>query len=120
VENLVITGTETTPQITFTKETGTLLIEGKSLVDDAKTFYKPVLDWLRNYSNQPAKQTELAIKLEYLNTDTSKQFLDLFNQLEKVPNARVVWNFSDEDEDMEEMGQELAELVTIPFEMRSI
>jgi len=39
--------------------------------------------------------------------------------MEGIPESRVVWQFSDEDEDMEEMGQELAELVTVPFEYRT-
>lgn len=119
MENLLIPGTETTPLISFNKDNGILAIEGKSLTDDAKIFYQPVLQWLSGYSKQPAKKTELSIKLDYLNTETSKQFLDFFNTLKSIPNSKVVWNFSDEDEDMEEMGQELAELSPVPFEFRS-
>lgn len=119
MENLLIAGTETTPQISFIKDTGILSIEGKSLADNVKEVYKPAHDWLSAYSKQPGKQTELSIKLDYLNTETSKQFLDFFTILKSIPNSKVVWNFSDEDEDMEEMGQELAELSPVPFEFRS-
>lgn len=119
MENLSITETEITPRLSFDKSNGKLQIEGKSLADDAKGFYKPASDWLTTYAKQPASSTELSIKLEYLNTASSRQLLDLFKILETIPGAKVVWNFSDEDEDMEEMGHELADLVSVNFEFRS-
>jgi hypothetical protein len=44
---------------------------------------------------------------------------DILTALEKIKGVKVVWYFHDEDEDMEEMGIELAELVEIPFEHRA-
>jgi hypothetical protein len=35
-----------------------------------------------------------------------------------VPVSKVIWQFLEDDEDMEESGQELAELVSIPFEFQ--
>lgn len=115
----MIEASETSPKINFNKDSGMLLMEGKSLMDEPVRFYKTINDWLKTYVKQPASQTELIIKLEYLNTETSKQFLDFFSILKETPGTKVVWSFSDEDEDMEEMGQELAELSPIPFEFRT-
>ncbi len=120
MENLEIIGSETTPSITLSQQKKQFIIEGKSLMEDVNQFYKPVHQWFKEYVKSPNPKTELVIKLEYLNTATSRQFLDLFKTLEAVPDAKIVWQFSDEDEDMEEMGQELAELVTVPFEFRSV
>jgi len=119
VENLEITGSETTPSITFNQQKNQFIIEGRSLMEDAGIFYKPIQNWFLEYSKNPNPKTEVIIQLEYLNTATSRQFLDLFKILEGIPECRIVWQFSDEDEDMEEMGQELAELVTVPFEFRT-
>jgi len=119
VENLEIVGSETTPSVKFNQVKKLFTIEGKSLMEDADQFYKPVQQWLKEYAKSPNQKTELNIKLEYLNTATSRQFLDLFKTLEGVPDSKIVWLFSDEDEDMEEMGQELAELVTVPFEFKT-
>lgn len=88
-------------------------------MEEADKFYKPLQEWLLEYRKNPNANTELMIRLEYLNTETSRQFLDLFKILEGIPNSKIVWQFSDEDEDMEEMGQELAELVKVPFEFRT-
>lgn len=88
-------------------------------MEDAGKFFEPLKEWLTEYHKSPNPKTELNIQLEYLNTATSRQFLDLFKILEDVPGSKIVWKFSDEDEDMEEMGQELAELVTVPFEFKT-
>jgi hypothetical protein len=119
VENLEIAGTETTPTLTFKKQTNQFIVEGRSLMEDADTFYKPLKDWFLQYRKDPNPKTELIIRLDYLNTETSRQFLDLFKIMEGIPDSKIVWQFSDEDEDMEEMGQELAELVRVPFEFRT-
>lgn len=119
MENLEITGSETTPSLNFSKQKNQFHIEGRSLMEDAGKFYKPVQEWLVEYCKNPNPKTELNIRLEYLNTATSRQFLDLFKILEGLPGSKVIWQFSDEDEDMEEMGQELAELVTVPFEFKT-
>lgn len=120
MENLEINGSETTPSINFNKQRNQFTIEGRSLMEDADKFYKPLQEWLAEYRKNPNPKTELNIRLEYLNNPTSRQFLDLFKILEGIPDSKVVWQFSDEDEDMEEMGQELAELVTVPFEFKTL
>lgn len=119
MENLEIAGSETTPSLTFNQQKNQFKIEGRSLMEDADKFFKPLKDWFAEYSKNPNPKTEVVIQLEYLNTATSRQFLDIFKIMEGIPESRIVWQFSDEDEDMEEMGQELAELVTVPFEFRT-
>ncbi len=119
MENLELAGTETTPSLTFNKNTSQFKIEGRSLMEGADVFYKPLQEWLIEYRKNPNPKTELIVRLDYLNIETSRQFLDLFKIMEGIPESKIVWQFSDEDEDMEEMGQELAELVRVPFEFRT-
>jgi SiaC family regulatory phosphoprotein len=38
--------------------------------------------------------------------------------LEGTPGVKVVWQFLEDDEDMEECGQELAQLTSLPFEFQ--
>lgn len=115
---LIISAAELTPAIHLNKEKGTFLIEGKSLVDDPTPFFKPVIQWLQEYGKDPNPFTVLTIKFEYYNTATSRELLDLFKILETIPGSKIVWQFLEDDEDMEESGQELAELVSVPFEFQ--
>lgn len=118
MEKLVLSNTDLTPAVLLDSESGIFQIEGRSLTDDAAAFYKPVLTWVESYAKAPNSKTEFSFKLEYFNTPASHLFLDLFKALEKIPNASVTWYFLEDDEDMEEAGQELAELAAIPFELK--
>jgi hypothetical protein len=118
VQPLTIAAAELTPAINLNKEKGTFLIEGKSLIDDPSPFFKPANEWLQEYSKNPNPSTALTIKFEYYNTATSRELLDLFKILETIPASKIIWQFLEDDEDMEESGQELAELVSVPFEFQ--
>lgn len=113
---LEIKGTSETPAVKLDPENGLLEISGRALAEDAAAFFKPVLNWIADYAKSPRTSTSLNFKLEYNNPASSKVFLDMIGLIEKLPGARVHWYFHDEDEDMEETGEELAELVKIPFE----
>jgi hypothetical protein len=120
VQLLDLPATELTPSIHFDKEKGTFSIGHRSLTDQPETVFKPVLEWLQEYSKNPNATTVLTVKLEYFNTATSRELLDIFKILEKIPGSKIVWQFVEDDEDMEESGQELAELVTVPFEFQAL
>ena len=112
-------GTSETPGVLLDGMNGTFEISGRALVTDARTFFKPAIEWLQEYSKAPRPITRLTIKLEYLNNESSKVILDILTVLEKINGASVHWYFKEDDEDMEEAGEELAELVNIPFEFRT-
>jgi|SRR5688572_10832607 hypothetical protein len=116
MQMLEMEGTSRTPAVRLDPKEGRLEISGRALVDDARTFFKPVLDWVKEYVKSPQPATHITFKFEYLNNESSKVLLDIIGLISGLPGARVHWYFHEDDEDMEETGEELAELVTIPFE----
>ncbi|MCB0487542.1 MAG: DUF1987 domain-containing protein [Cyclobacteriaceae bacterium] len=118
MEKLIIGETERTPSVYLDKEEGRFEIQGKSLCDDPAEYYQPVISWFKSYAKSPNDHTEIVFKFDYLNTESSKVILDILLALQNVEETRVAWCFNEEDEDMEEIGEEIAELVTIPFEFR--
>ena len=119
MEIINLEGTEDTPKIILDSKNGIFEISGRSLPEDTAEFYSPVLDWIGGYSQNPNGQTVFTFKLEYFNTASSKLILDILTKLEDIDNVSVAWYFSEDDEDMEEAGQEFAELVDIPFEFKT-
>lgn len=117
---LRISKTDDTPEIILDKSKGKFEISGRSLPEDSVEFFSPVFQWLALYAKNPNLMTEFVFKLDYVNTASSKMVQEILSALEKIRGVRVVWHYHNEDEDMEEMGQELAELVGIPFEYKSI
>jgi hypothetical protein len=120
MEILNLEGERGAPKIILDKQKGIFEISGRSLVENASELYKPVLRWLKEYSTDPNPTTDFVFKLEYINTASSKLILDVLSCLEGIKGARILWCFLDEDEDMEETGEEFAELVSIPFEFRAL
>jgi len=119
MDTLHLEGTEDTPRVTLDKKSGTMEISGRSLPEDSTEFFKPVLDWIEVYAKDPNPASVCVFKLEYFNTASSKLILDVLYALEELPGMRIAWYFHEEDEDMEEAGQEFAELVEIPFDFKT-
>jgi hypothetical protein len=119
MEIINLEGTEDTPKIILDKTNGIFEISGRSLPEDSAEFYQPVIDWIGNYGAEPNPKTNFVFKLEYFNTASSKLILDVLSKLETIPNLSISWYFHEDDEDMEEAGEEFAELVEIPFEFKT-
>jgi hypothetical protein len=118
MRSVKIEETDETPRIYLNKEKGIFEISGRSLPEDSADFYNPILEWVSEYRKTPNANTELVLKLEYLNTASSKFIQDILATFEGVDQARIVWYYMEDDESMEEIGRELAEIVEVPFEFR--
>jgi len=120
MESLVIPEGLNTPVINFDAHTGKLEITGNSIPEDVAGFYQPVFNWLMQYVEQPAKNTELHIHLNYFNSASAKVILDILNYLEALldrdVNVQVFWHYLDIDEDMFSTGKEFQSLVKLPFQ----
>lgn len=116
---LVIAGTEDTPHVILDAENAKYEISGRSLPEDVTSFYKPVFEWLANVNG--VSKIDFNIKLEYFNTASSKILLDIFSKLEGLKengvDVTIIWNYSSDDEDMQEAGEEYSELVEVPFKL---
>lgn len=121
MESIKIERTRKTPDVVFNAETGKIQIEGKSIPENSIEFYKPLVDWLDEYGNNPVENTEVNIKLEYFNTSSSKCILDVFKKLENIykgeNNVIINWYYEEDDEDMLEAGEDYQSILKIPFKM---
>src|SRR5688572_25119963 len=121
MESLLLEGTAKTPTVRFSPD-GHLEISGRSIPENAAAFYEPVYQWLDAYTQKPAKETRVIIRLEYFNTSSSKCLLDVFRKLEGIQKSEkssvhVLWVYEADDEDMMEAGDDYRTLVLLPFEL---
>jgi len=123
MDALKIQGTEDTPCVILDASTGTFEISGRSLPEDVSSFFNPVLAWLTEYGEIVSGKTTFDFKLLYFNTASSKLLLDILMKLEDFQaqgkEVLIRWHFPRDDEDMEEAGQEYADIVDVPFEQIS-
>ncbi|MBN2519753.1 MAG: DUF1987 domain-containing protein [Bacteroidales bacterium] len=124
MEPISIESTPKTPSVKFDSEKGVLEIKGRSIPENSIEFYKPLVDWLEDYSKQPFKKTEVNIQLEYFNTSSSKCILDVFKKLESINQGGnevlINWYYEEDDEDMLEAGEDYESIIKVPFKMIEI
>lgn len=112
--------TDDCPLVVFDKDSGKLELSGKSLPEDVISFYEPLLDWLKEYKSSPLDKTIFDFKLVYFNTASSKLLLDILMILEEIKeegkDVLVRWHSLSNDEDMQEAGEEYADMVELEFE----
>lgn len=108
------------PLVILNREEGRFEISGKSMPEDVVDFYEPVREWLKLYSADPLEKTAFDIKLVYFNTASSRFLLEIFLTLLEIRKkgfeVLVRWHYMSDDEDMQESGQEYAEMVKLDFE----
>ena len=123
MEAIKIKGTEDTPNVVLDAAENVMEISGRSLPEDVSSFYGPILNWLVDYIKSPNPKTVFNFKLVYFNTASSKLILDILMKLEDLHNkgneVLIKWYFPEDDEDMQEAGNEYADIVEIPFEQIS-
>jgi len=121
MESISIEGTPKTPTVNFDASTGIIEIKGRSIPENSIEFYRPLVEWLEEYSKAPQGLTTVNIQLEYFNTSSSKCILDVFKKLETIKKARneviINWYYEEDDEDMLEAGEDYESIIRIPFKM---
>lgn len=121
MDNLFVEATEITPRVEFNKNANTFKIVGKSLPEDVKNFYTPIIQWFDAYSLQPNPETNLFLEFEYFNTASSKMILVLLSKVREIQKkgfkVLVTWIYPPHDAEIEESGEEFAELLNIPFQL---
>ena len=121
MDPIIISATEDTPGIKLDATNDIFELSGRSLPEDVVKFYKPILDWLDEYSQSPNETTVFDFKLSYFNTASSKIILDILMKLEGIHNdgrnITIKWHYPSDDEDMMEAGEEYADIVDVPIEL---
>lgn len=124
LNSLLIEATEDTPKVFLNKQNGVFEITGRSFPEDASKFYARVLNWMEEYIKEPCIETVFCFNLEYFNSTSVKQLLEVLIKLEELAVAgkkvHVVWSYGKRDELMAAKGQEMQKVVNLPFELKPI
>jgi len=121
--DLHIVKSSNTPKIDFLHEEGILHLEGRSIPENPNEFYKPLFNWLVEYFANPKPITQIVIKLEYINSGSSKSLLELFRVIRENHlnghQCEVKWYYEEDDESVIELGEHYQFTLKIPFEFIS-
>tara|TARA_R100000027_G_scaffold67028_3_gene64315 strand:+ start:35766 stop:36140 length:375 start_codon:yes stop_codon:yes gene_type:complete len=121
-KSFLIEPTDCTPRVVLNADSKSLLIEGESFPENVRDFYEPVVAKVEEYLRS-SDSLEVQFDLRYFNTSSSKTILDLLEMLEshfdEGKSVRVVWLYKEGIEVMQENGEDFADDLRIPFELKS-
>lgn len=121
LEPLKIEPTHKTPKVYLDPLENHFELSGRSIPEDSVGFYQRILTWIDDYSKAANPQTHFKFELEYFNTSSSKNILELLKKLESIHNegnpVQISWYYDEDDEDMEETGEDYKALLNVPIEL---
>jgi len=116
--------TDDLPLVILDAQNEIFRVSGRVLPEDGNLFFEPILKWIAEYALKPNKNTEFFFKLDYYNSSTARMLAKMILELECIVetgnDVKVVWQFAEDDEVIEERGEELKSITDLPFEMRVI
>ncbi len=122
MDALIIESATRLPAVSLVAETGKLFFSGRSLPEDGRGFYIPIVQWMKEYALAPAAETECSFQMEYFNSSSRKCFTDIFKILssmsEKGHAVKIIWHFEEPDDEMRDMGEWYKNIFKLDFEFR--
>ena len=116
-------GTFFVPNVHFSAETGVCELDGESYLEDTFTFYKPLVDWVKEYAASGNSIT-LNVGLTYFNTASSRSILDLLQELKQYKDnggdVTINWAIKDWDEDMQQEVEDFAMDADLPINILQV
>lgn len=111
--------TENSPQIDMDVDNGIMEFIGRSLPHNSEQFYSRVYNGLNEYLQNAKGETTVNMRLDYLDTSSSKHLYNILARLNAVTTegrpVRVNWHFESGDEEMAETGKDYESLFTMDF-----
>lgn len=117
MDDLIIRSTDKSMAVDISY--GILNFTGRSILTDPKLFFDPISAWVSKYLNNPADETVVNIKLEYIDTSSTQSLYQILRQLNSVRKKSLViminWYVEDEDPEMKELGEMIEQRLGVEF-----
>ncbi|MHC1737473.1 MAG: DUF1987 domain-containing protein [Ignavibacteriaceae bacterium] len=121
MENFKIEKTKSTPSVILNYITGECEIRGSSYPENAREYYEPVFKWLNDFMLQITSEISFTFNLDYLNSSSIKIVSDLVEVLNNYGKAGIKvsinWYYSEDDDDIKELGEEFRDEVECLFNL---
>ena len=121
MEIIRIEKTNNTPSIYIDEANMLCRIEGSSYPEDAYEVYQHVLDWLSRVGDRINSELLVEFDYDFLNSISHKKVWQILHELKQFYKngkpVKVIWYYNEADDDIMEAGEDLAELMNIPFEL---
>lgn len=121
MNHIVSAGNMKTPRVNLDPEKGIVELGGRSIPENTESVYRPLIEWVEEYREQPQQKTLVKIDFEYFNSSSAKyliRFLEYFSTLKKS-GYEVVVNWYYDDDELLEYGEDFQEVLEMKFNFYS-
>ena len=98
---------------------GYFKLSGNSILSDPRKFFKPLVEWVEEYTKEPQDKTIIDLKLEYVDTASVQSVFDIMRMFKPLQdqNKEIAVNFYFEFDDPEllELGEIMEGRLGIKF-----
>ncbi len=120
MEKLFIKESLNNPRVTLDPTKKRYEISGKSFPENAKAFYQPVIDWLKDVPVSNTEKIRLSFMLDYISSSSVISVKQVLTKI-KAKNTEgadieVLWHYDPTDPDMKEIGEEYEKVVGIKLQ----
>ncbi|MCF6366121.1 MAG: DUF1987 domain-containing protein [Bacteroidales bacterium] len=124
MESIYTEKTKKTPLINLNLEGNVFQIKGPSFSEDTVEVYKPVIEWIDKTIPLLDKELNCELYFTILNSASHKKIFQILIKLNTFMDdgkkINVKWYYDEDDEDIMEMGEDLIELINLPFELIAV
>ena len=111
------------PGITYSPDDNLLVITGRSIPENPELIFRKLDEWINSHFEKNLTLT-VDIKLEYINSGSSKYLYEILKKLTSQANSgkKVVlkWLYEEDDEAMLELGEHYRDTAGIPLVIEMI
>ena len=117
MENITIEPTKKSLEVECAP--GYFKLSGNSILSDPRKFFKPIVEWVEKYIQEPQDLTTIDLKLEYVDTASVQSVFDLMRMFkplqEKNKEVAVNFYFEFDDPELLELGEIMEGRLGIKF-----
>jgi hypothetical protein len=117
MENIVIEPTKKSLEVEG--KPGYVKLSGNSILSDPRKFFRPIVEWVEDYVQNPDEKTTVDLKLEYVDTASVQSVFDIMRMFkpleEKSKDITVNFYFEFDDPELLELGEIMEGRLGIKF-----
>jgi hypothetical protein len=117
MKTVYIKSTAKTPEVNMDLSAGHFRINGRSIAENPREFYEPILREIEHYAEKPKSRSSLELYFEYLSTASTIFVMKIMSALKKLVESGkkvdILIRYDDDDIDMLEKFQAMSQIVKV-------
>lgn len=106
-----------TPWVNFDPDKGLIELGGRSIPENTESVYRPLIEWIEQYIQDPRDITNVKVDFEYFNSSSAKyliRFLEYFTTLrDEGKEVNINWYY--DDDELLEYGEDFQDVLELKF-----